>query len=171
VTTAVEVARAPAYAGLVTRGVAFVIDAAIVNGVAFAVGASVSLALSIFGVSLDELPTGVSVAIGAAGWLALNLAYFAGFWALTGQTKGMSMMAIRVARPDGENISVRRGLWRLIAMVIAALPLFAGYLLVLVDDRRRGLHDRMAGTVVLFLTQEEIDARRGHPPAAVPHDR
>jgi uncharacterized RDD family membrane protein YckC len=39
--------------------------------------------------------------------------------------------------------------------VVAAIPLFAGYLLILVDDRRRGLHDRLAGTVVVFLTEQE----------------
>lgn len=154
----------PIYAGLVTRAVAFVIDAAIVNGVAFVVGASASLALSIFGVSLDELPSTVSILVGAGGWLLLNIAYFAGSWTLTGQTRGMRFMTIRVVLADGRPLSVRRALRRLLGMVIAALPLFAGYLLILVDDRRRGLHDRIAGTVVLFLTEEERQARR-HPPA------
>jgi uncharacterized RDD family membrane protein YckC len=150
----------PAYAGLVTRAVAFVIDAAIVNAAAFAIGASASLALSIFGVSLDELPTGVSIAVGAGGWLALNLAYFAGSWMLAGQTRGMRLMAIRVVRTDGTRLSFRRALRRLVGMVVAALPLFAGYLLILFNDRRRGLHDTLAGTVVVFLTEEERRARR-----------
>jgi uncharacterized RDD family membrane protein YckC len=154
------VAAPPSYAGLVTRGVAFVIDAAIVNTVAFAVGASASLALSVFGVSLDELPSEVSIAIGAGGWLVLNVAYFAGSWTLTSQTTGMRLMTIRVVGTNGERVSFRRSLQRLIGMVIAALPLFAGYLLILVDDRRRGLHDRLAGTVVVFLTEEERQVRR-----------
>jgi uncharacterized RDD family membrane protein YckC len=153
-------APAATYAGLVTRAVAFVIDAAIVNGIAFAVGASLSLALSIFGVSLDELPSGVSIAVGAAGWVLLNIAYFGGSWTLTGQTTGMRLMTIRVIRADGSRLTLRRALRRIVGMVIAALPLFAGYLLILVDDRRRGLHDRMAGTVVLFLTEAERQARR-----------
>jgi uncharacterized RDD family membrane protein YckC len=154
------VAAPPSYAGLVTRGVAFVIDSAIVNAVAFAVGASASLALSVFGVSLDELPSEVSIAIGAGGWSVLNVAYFAGSWTLTSQTTGMRLMTIRVVGTNGERVSFRRSLQRLIGMVIAALPLFAGYLLILVDDRRRGLHDRLAGTVVVFLTEEERHVRR-----------
>jgi uncharacterized RDD family membrane protein YckC len=153
----------------VTRAVAFVIDAAIVNAIAFAIGASAGLALSVFGVSLDELPTGVAAGVGAAGWLILNVAYFAGSWTLTGQTKGMRLMVIRVAGEDGERLSIWRGLRRLVGMVLAALPLFAGYLLILVDDRRRGLHDRLAGSVVLFLTDEERQARRLAPgEAAIP---
>jgi uncharacterized RDD family membrane protein YckC len=159
----VQVAPAPAYAGLVTRGVAFVIDAAIVNGIAFAFGASISLALSTFGISLDEVSSAVSVVVGAAGWVLLNVGYFAGSWALTGQTTGMRLMTIRVVRTDGSRLSFRRAVRRVAGMVIAALPLFAGYLLILVDDRRRGLHDRIAGTVVVFLTETERDARRRRP--------
>jgi uncharacterized RDD family membrane protein YckC len=140
-----------------------VIDAAIVTAVAFVAGAAASLALSIFGVSLDELPTAASVAVGAGGWLALNLLYFPGSWTLTGQTTGMRLMTIRVVRSDGERLRFRKSLWRFIAMLIAALPLFAGYLLILVDDRRRGLHDRLAGTVVVFLPDAERDARRASP--------
>jgi uncharacterized RDD family membrane protein YckC len=150
----------PPYAGLATRFVAFVIDAAIVNAVAFAIGASASLALSIFGVSLDELPTAVGVAVGAGGWLLLNVVYFVGSWTLAGETRGMRLMGIRVVRPGDGPISVRRALRRFVGMIIAAIPLFAGYLLILVDDRRRGLHDRLAGTVVVFLSEAERNEPR-----------
>jgi uncharacterized RDD family membrane protein YckC len=143
------------YAGLVTRGVAFVIDAAIINVVAFVTGASVTLALSIFGISLDELPTALTAAVGAGAWLILSIAYFVVSWMLTGQTPGMRLMAIRVLGRDGKRIGFGRSLRRLVGMVLAALPLFAGYLLILVDDRRRGLQDRIAGTVVVFLTESE----------------
>jgi len=34
--------------------------------------------------------------------------------------------------------------------VLAAIPLFTGYLLILVDARRRGLHDMIAGTLVVY---------------------
>jgi uncharacterized RDD family membrane protein YckC len=34
--------------------------------------------------------------------------------------------------------------------VIAIIPLFAGYLPVLFDSRRRGLPDLLAGTVVVY---------------------
>jgi hypothetical protein len=35
------------------------------------------------------------------------------------------------------------------ALVLAALPLFAGFLPILVDARRRGLQDMLAHTVVV----------------------
>jgi uncharacterized RDD family membrane protein YckC len=34
-------------------------------------------------------------------------------------------------------------------LILAALPLFAGFLPILLDDRRRGAHDMLAGTVVV----------------------
>lgn len=157
-------AAPPLYAGLATRAVAFIIDAAIINTVAFGIAASASLALSIFGVSLDELPTGLSVAVGAGGWIVLNLAYFIGSWTLAGQTTGMRLMSIRVERTNGGPLSFRRSVQRLIGAVIAAIPLFAGYLLILVDDRRKGLHDRFAGTVVVFLTEQERQGLRPNSP-------
>ena len=40
-------------------------------------------------------------------------------------------------------------------MVLAAIPLFAGYLLILVNDRRRGLQDLLAGSVVIFSQDDE----------------
>ena len=157
-------AAAPRYAGLVTRAVAFVIDAAIINGVAFLLVAGASLVLSMFGSSIDDLPDWLVVAVGAGGWILLAGSYFVGSWVLTGQTVGMRVMAIRVTNRDGGHVSVWRGLRRLAGLVIAAIPFFAGYLLILVDNRRRGLQDRIAGTVVVFVTDkgDEVSlARQG----------
>ena len=60
-------------------------------------------------------------------------------------------MGVRVvcARSDGP-VSLRAALVRLVGMLLAAIPLFAGFLLILVDDRRRGLQDRLARTVVRY---------------------
>ena len=138
------------YAGLVTRLVAFVIDAAIVTVIALAVTGSVSLVLSIFGSSIGDLPDWIKVAFGAGGWIVLNSMYFAGSWMLTGQTAGMRVLSIRVTKKDGGHLSIWRVAMRVIGMILAAIPFFAGYLLILVDDRRRGLQDLLAGSVVVF---------------------
>jgi uncharacterized RDD family membrane protein YckC len=140
----------PLYAGLVTRGVAFVIDAAIVNVIAVAAAGSVSLVLSMFDASLADLPTWAKVVFGAGGWLVLNVVWFVGAWTLTGQTAGMRVMRIRVERQSGGLLPVWRGVVRLVGLVLAAVPLFAGYLVILVNDRRRGLQDWLAGSVVVF---------------------
>jgi uncharacterized RDD family membrane protein YckC len=44
---------------------------------------------------------------------------------------------------------VSRSLVRFIGLILAIIPLFAGFLPVLFDSRRRGLQDFLSGTVVL----------------------
>jgi uncharacterized RDD family membrane protein YckC len=44
----------------------------------------------------------------------------------------------------------RRALVRFIGLILAALPLLAGILMMLWDDRRRCLQDRLARTVVFY---------------------
>ena len=51
-------------------------------------------------------------------------------------------------------------------MLLAFVPLGAGFIPVLTDDRRRGLHDRIARTVVRWDDGEEVTAIPD-PPVAV----
>jgi uncharacterized RDD family membrane protein YckC len=137
-----------AYEGLVTRGIAFSVDAALINLIAFVVGVAVGLSLSVL-----HLPHGVEtaiVAVSGAAYLAWVAAYFVTFWSTTGQTPGNRLLRIRVCRADGgDALRPRVALLRLVALILAALPLFAGFLPILIDDRRRGLHDMIADTVVV----------------------
>jgi uncharacterized RDD family membrane protein YckC len=79
-----------------------------------------------------------------------SISYFVTFWATTGQTPGSRLLQIRVCRAsDGRILRPRKALLRFGAMILAALPLGAGFLPILVDNRRRGLHDMLAGSVVV----------------------
>ena len=62
----------------------------------------------------------------------------------------MRALGIRVTTVTGERLHPRRSLWRVAWMIVAAIPFFAGYLLILINDRRRGLHDLVARTVVRY---------------------
>jgi uncharacterized RDD family membrane protein YckC len=54
-----------------------------------------------------------------------------------------------VSTDRGEPPGIGRSSVRVVGLGLAIIPLFAGFLPVLVDARRRGLHDFLAGTVVL----------------------
>jgi uncharacterized RDD family membrane protein YckC len=140
--------RVPAYEGLVTRAIAFALDAGIISGVSVVVGAAAGLTLSVLSV-----PSGVEAAVfGLAGAICLlwSTAYFVTFWCTTGQTPGNRVLGIRVcAAEDGSALRPARALLRLVALTLCAIPIFAGFLPILVDDRRRGVHDMLAGTVVV----------------------
>src|SRR5215212_7983843 len=70
--------RAPGYEGLVTRGIAFAIDAAVIDLVALVVAVGMALVLSLVPISNTEQAT--MVAAGAAAFLIWTLAYFVTFW-------------------------------------------------------------------------------------------
>jgi uncharacterized RDD family membrane protein YckC len=136
------------YEGVVTRAIAFALDAAVINLVAIAVAAIVALILSVL--SLPDGLDGVIVALGGAAYALWIAGYFVVFWSATGQTPGNRVLQIRVCRDaDGAVPSPRAALLRLVALMLAALPLFAGFLPIVLDDRRRGVHDMIAGTVVV----------------------
>jgi len=156
---AVPILRAPEYEGLVTRAIAFALDAAIISGVSVVVGAAAGLTLSVLSV-----PSGVEAAVfGLAGAVCLlwSTAYFVTFWCTTGQTPGNRVLGIRVClAEDGSALRPARALLRLVALTLCAIPVFAGFLPILVDDRRRGIHDMLAGTVVIG-SPDEVDVSVG----------
>jgi uncharacterized RDD family membrane protein YckC len=147
------------YPGLVTRAIALAIDAAIVNGAAALVGVTTGLALSIL-----HLPSQADVLLAAVwgGFLVIwTVAYFAFFWSSTGQTPGARTMHIAVvdARRRG-SLKPRRAVVRFAALCLAAIPLLAGLLMMLWDDRGRCLQDRVARTTVVYAPSRVADITR-----------
>ena len=137
------------YAGFATRTLAFAIDAAIINAIAWFVGIVVALALSLLKIP-DDVRTVLAV-IGAWCAFVWFVVYFAFFWSATGQTPGNRVMRIRVEDGlTGAVISTRRAVLRVFCLLLAAIPFCAGLLLILVDRRRRALQDMLVRTRVVF---------------------
>jgi uncharacterized RDD family membrane protein YckC len=138
----------PTYSGLVTRTIAFAVDAAIVNLTGVLVGVVVGLALSIL--ETPDKVDKVLLAVGGALFVVWTIGYFVAFWSTTGQTPGNRLMRIRVrqARKD-EPLRLRWAFVRLGALFLAALPLLLGFLPILLNDRRRGLQDVLGRSVVV----------------------
>jgi uncharacterized RDD family membrane protein YckC len=142
------------YIGLVTRVLAFAVDAAIINAVAIVTAAIVSLTFSVL-----ELPTKLDTivaAISGAAYILWTIGYFVTFWSTTGQTPGNRALRIRVLPASGPGpLLPRRSLLRFVALTLAAIPLFAGFLPILFDERRRGLQDLIARTVVVDASDDK----------------
>lgn len=146
---AAEAAAAPVeYVGIVTRAIAFAVDAAVIQLVAIAVAGTFALILSVL--SLPDKFDGVLLVVGSVAYGLWLVGYFVVFWSATGQTPGNRLLQIRVRRAvDDTAPSAGAALLRFGGLIVAALPLFAGFLPILLDDRRRGVHDMIAGTVVV----------------------
>ncbi len=140
--------RRPVYAGLVTRVIAFTIDAVVINVVAICVAGAVALGLSILSVTPKQ--HGPLVAIGSVVWVGWIIGYFVLFWSSTGQTPGNRIMRIQVLRSDLRRMHVLQAARRLLGLFLAALPLGLGFVPILFTDRRRGFQDRFGGSVVVL---------------------
>jgi uncharacterized RDD family membrane protein YckC len=139
------------YAGIATRGIALAADAAIANLIVLVIGALLALVASLVG---DLKPQWLAALLAATGWALLVGGYFVLFWATTGQTPGMRMMRLKViASRTGTPPHVWRSVLRLGGLVLAIIPLFAGFLPVLFDARRRALQDMIARTVVIHVAE------------------
>jgi uncharacterized RDD family membrane protein YckC len=147
------------YAGLVTRAIALSVDIVAINTAAVLTGVIVGLVLSLFDPSSHA--TALAAAVGGFVYVMWSVGYFVFFWSTTGETPGSRLMRIRVldAHDADRRLRPRRGALRFGGMIISTIPLFAGFLLILFDDRRRGLHDRIARTVVVYVPDERTLAR------------
>ena len=105
---------------------------------------------------------GIFVAI---GWTLAVGGYMVLFWSVAGQTPGMRVMGVRVVDAHGNPPGFGRSIIRFIGLVLAIIPCFLGFLPVLIDDRRRGIQDMLAGTVVLYADTAEPAATPPSSPA------
>jgi uncharacterized RDD family membrane protein YckC len=135
------------YVGLATRAISFVVDAALITVVDVIVGVAAALILSFLHIPHDLRV--ILTVLGAIGYVLGSIVYFAAFWASTGQTPGARILQIRVATEDGGRVHARWALLRCIGVLLAALPLFAGFVPILFNSRRRGFQDWLARTVVV----------------------
>jgi uncharacterized RDD family membrane protein YckC len=136
------------YAGVATRAIALAVDGIIVQGTLLVLAAMTSLVGQLVGgVHLGT----VGKMIAASAWALITATYFVAFWSLDGQTPGMRAMHVTVTTAHNhEPPGVVRSIIRVIALGLCIIPCFLGFLPVLFDDRRRGLHDMAARTVVRY---------------------
>jgi uncharacterized RDD family membrane protein YckC len=137
----------PIYGGVATRASALATDAAVTIVLFMSVVGVAALVASLVG---GLRPAWLAGALLSSGWLLLVGTYFVFFWSTTGQTPGMRLLRVRVRAPAGDTLSITRSLVRLLGLVLAIVPMFAGFIPVLFTERRRGLPDILAGTVVLY---------------------
>ncbi len=132
-----------AAAGFVSRSVAMAIDLFVITTVVL----GATFLTELIGAVLPRwgwLNGAVTAAVGAVVSF-VPLIYF---------SAALAVMGIRVLGLDGRPLSVTRSLMRTVAYVVSLLPLFAGFLWVLVDHDRRGWHDHIARSRVVYEPRE-----------------
>jgi uncharacterized RDD family membrane protein YckC len=144
------------YAGAASRLLAFGADVGISWGLYTLGVAAVSLTVGLI--------TGHSYSLSHHQWVALaavviwEFLYFALQWAASGRTAGMALFGIRVVQTDGSRLTSGRAIARTFAFPLSILLLGLGFVGILTNRQRQALHDRIAGTAVIYAW----DARAAH---------
>lgn len=82
---------------------------------------------------------------------AIGIAYFCGLESSDKQgTLGKQAVGIKVGNVNGEKITFANALGRYFAKIISALLLCIGFMMVGWDDRKQGIHDKLADTYVFY---------------------
>ena len=146
------------YAGFITRLSAFVIDRATIAFISLSIVLAVHFALNAFRINqlfgFGDISWQVALGFGVGVYLVISIAYDLGFWMLAGQTPGKRLMGVRVLRSDGQRLHLGNAIRRELGYVLSGI-LFLGYLWILFDNRRRGWHDKLAGTIVVYSWPED----------------
>jgi uncharacterized RDD family membrane protein YckC len=152
-------------AGLVTRLTAFVLDAFTL----FVMLRSTAWILNASARTLHRFAPPVDLgSLLIAGFPILLGAYFVGFWRAIGQTPGKWLMGIKIVAEGGGRLTVGQAIIRLFGYLLSALPFYLGFLWIL-GPERRGWHDRLARTEVVYAARRraaprpEIGWLRGPP--------
>ena len=157
--TATRVAVAGDRAGGVTRLAAFIIDALIVTasmrGTSWLLGA-MATTLRRFAPPVDLSELVIAFVPIAA------LLYNVSFWWLTGQTPGKWLLGIKVVPMEGGRLKLGQAMLRCFAYLLSALPFYLGFLWML-GPRRRGWHDKIADTEVVYVTRHRQPKKPEEP--------
>jgi uncharacterized RDD family membrane protein YckC len=124
--------------------VAYIIDAILISLV-------LGVVTSIFGVrymdmdDMSQIDPTVNLLSLAVAWL-----YFALMESSErGATVGKMAMGLRVVTNDGKRLSFMNATGRYFAKILSAIIFCIGFIMIAFTDRKRGLHDMIANTLVI----------------------
>lgn len=131
------------HAGFGVRLIAHLIDGVILS---FGLGI-ISFAI---GVNFNSGFMSVVYSPGSLLAFLLIMAYFVYFETSDKQaTIGKSIMDLKVIKQDGSKLTTADAIIRYLGKILSAFIFMIGFLMVLFDDEKRALHDRIANTYVV----------------------
>ena len=100
--------------------------------------------------------TSTTLIILIVSFIILSCAYLIGFWTWRGQTPGKMITGIKVIRTNSSPFTFPNALLRYLGYIVSTLIVFIGFILIAVDTRKQGLHDRIADTYVVKLPVRQV---------------
>lgn len=87
----------------------------------------------------------------------IKIAYFVTFWVWRGQTPGKLIMGIKIIRTDSSPITLPYALLRYLGYIVSTITLLIGFIWIAFDERKQGLHDKIADTYVVKLPVRQVE--------------
>lgn len=132
------------YAGFWKRFAAYIIDFFVLFIPSFIIGFTIGMTYGNI-LTTDELE-GLNNLVGIViSWL---------YWAVMESspkqaTLGKMALGIKVTNLNGERISFARASGRFFGKIVSSLLLFIGFIMIAITKKKQGLHDKMAGTLIV----------------------
>jgi len=137
-------------AGFWIRVVASLLDSFLLATVQFVLSLLIGLIIGMLGIAVEG-----DSAVNMVIWLfgaSISIAYAVFFTGYCGQTPGKMALRIKVIRTDGSQPSYGRAALReVLGKFVSSILLGIGYLMVIFDSQKQGLHDKIADTYVIKL--------------------
>ncbi|MDR2033103.1 MAG: RDD family protein [Helicobacteraceae bacterium] len=133
------------YVGFWARLIAYIADGVLLTAIMFVL----SFLLRTIGFFDSFTERDFEAFSNIAGFI-VSIIYTLGFWASKQATPGK--MAFKAKIVDATTLGEPSGgqlIGRYLAYIISAIPLCLGFLWVAFDDKKRGWHDMLAGTLVI----------------------
>jgi len=124
------------YAGFWQRLLALLVDGIVLNTAGF-------ILASVFEINDEYSVTGTS---GLFTWIYYALMESSA----TQATLGKMAVGLKVCDENGNRISFLNATGRYFAKILSAIILFIGFIMVAFDERKQGLHDKLARTLVIL---------------------
>jgi uncharacterized RDD family membrane protein YckC len=142
------------YAGFWRRFGAYIIDTVILNVLSIGISAVTRLGVSGADSAADIDPY---TYIFSANFLmyfglimAVNMLYWSLFESSPAQaTPGKLVLGIKVTDTEGNRVSFGRAVGRYFGKILSGMILGIGYLMIAFTEKKQGLHDIVAGTLVI----------------------
>ncbi len=132
------------YAGFWRRVGAYIIDAIILVIVSGIIGPLIGVG------TMSTDPTNLTGNLAAnLVQVVIGVAYFAGMESSSWQaTLGKKALGLVVTDLNGNRISLGKAVGRYFAKILSAIILLIGFIMVAFTEKKQGLHDMLAGTLV-----------------------
>jgi uncharacterized RDD family membrane protein YckC len=142
--------------GFGLRAAAFLIDVAFIWVLGILLGAAVGVVGTLLTMYTADGPAPLDRLIIAFG-LVFSIAYYLASWTKSGQTLGKMALGIKIVGADGQPPSGGKALLRYLGYILNGVVLSIGFLWAAFDRKRQGLHDKIAGTYVVYVDDKFSD--------------